>query len=111
MQEAYGASDIAVARSGAASLTELSHFGLPGVLIPYPFAAEDHQTANAQIFVRGGAGVMLKESEATGDALGASINEMLDAPAKLAAMSQNSRALAPGNAAEIVADTILGFCK
>ncbi len=109
MQEAYGAADIAIARSGAASLTELSHFGLPSVLIPYPFAAEDHQTANAQIFVRAGAGVMLKESDATGDTLTAAINGLLDAPEKLAAMSQAARALYPNNAAETVADTILKF--
>ena len=84
---------------------------MPSVLIPYPFAAEDHQTANAQIFVRAGAGVMVKESEATGDSLAAQITTLLDAPEQLAAMSQAARALAPGNAAETVAETILGFCK
>src|SRR5688500_6600898 len=52
MQHAYSAADLAIARSGAASLTELSHFGIPAVLIPYPFAADDHQTANAAIFDR-----------------------------------------------------------
>ncbi|RZI59912.1 MAG: hypothetical protein EOP94_02285, partial [Zymomonas sp.] len=50
MEEAYSAADLAIARSGAASLTELSHFALPSVLIPYPHAAEDHQTLNAEIF-------------------------------------------------------------
>jgi len=49
MEEAYGASDLAIARSGAASLAELSHFGLPSILIPYPFAADDHQSANARL--------------------------------------------------------------
>jgi UDP-N-acetylglucosamine--N-acetylmuramyl-(pentapeptide) pyrophosphoryl-undecaprenol N-acetylglucosamine transferase len=110
MQEVYGAADIAIARSGAASLTELAHFGLPGVLVPYPFAADDHQTANAQIFDRGGAAVMIKESEATGDTLAARIGELLDAPDRLAAMSQAARSLAPGDAAGQVADTILKFC-
>ena len=110
MEEAYGAADMAIARSGAASLTELSHFGLPSVLIPYPFAADDHQTANAQIFDRAEAGVMLKESEATGDLLAQKISSFLDDPELLAAMSQKSRQLAPSQAAERVADTILTFC-
>lgn len=111
MQEAYGAADVAIARSGAASLTEISYFGLPSILIPYPFAAEDHQTANARIFDRAGAGVLVKESEATGDMLAARILEMLGAPERLAEMSQKARALAPGDAAERVADTMLQFCK
>ena len=110
MEEAYGAADMAIARSGAASLTELSHFGLPSVLIPYPFAADDHQTANAQIFDRAGAGVLLKESDATGDSLAQKISSFLDNPELLAAMSQKSRQLAPTQAAERVADTILTFC-
>jgi UDP-N-acetylglucosamine--N-acetylmuramyl-(pentapeptide) pyrophosphoryl-undecaprenol N-acetylglucosamine transferase len=110
MQEAYAAADVAIARSGAASLTELSYFGLPSVLIPYPFAAEDHQTANARIFDRAGAGVLVKESEATGDILAAKITGLLDTPEQLAAMSQKARALAPSDASEQVANTILAFC-
>jgi UDP-N-acetylglucosamine--N-acetylmuramyl-(pentapeptide) pyrophosphoryl-undecaprenol N-acetylglucosamine transferase len=111
MQEAYGAADLAIARSGAASLTELSHFGLPSILLPYPHAADDHQTANAQIFDRAGAGLLLKEKDATGDTLAELIRSLLDDPAKLATMSQRSRALAPAEAAARVAETILKFCK
>ena len=54
MEEAYSAADLAIARSGAASLTELSHFALPSVLIPLPTAAEDHQTLNARVLARYG---------------------------------------------------------
>ena len=111
MEEAYGASDLAVARSGAASLAELSHFGLPSILIPYPFAADDHQTANAKIFENAGAGVLLKESDATPDALSEKIGALLADPARLAAMSQRSRQLAPDGAAERVADVVLNSCK
>jgi len=110
MQEAYAAADVSVARSGAASLTELSYFGVPALLIPYPFAADDHQTANARIFDRAGAGVLVKESDATGDILAGKILELLDSPERLAAMAQKARALAPGDSAERVADTILRFC-
>ncbi|MEO6785778.1 MAG: undecaprenyldiphospho-muramoylpentapeptide beta-N-acetylglucosaminyltransferase [Chthoniobacteraceae bacterium] len=111
MEEAYGASDLAVARSGAASLAELSHFGLPAILIPYPHAADDHQMANARIFENAGAGVLLKESDATADALAEEITALIADPARLATMSQRSRQLAPDNAAARVADVVLQSCK
>src|SRR6267142_1763970 len=53
MEEVYSAADLAIARSGAASLAELAAFSLPAILIPYPFAADNHQTRNAEIFARG----------------------------------------------------------
>ena len=111
MEEAYGASDFAITRSGAASLAELSHFGLPAILIPYPFAADDHQTANAQIFEHAGAGVLLRESDATADTLARTISSFLESPAKLAAMSVSSRRLASDGAAGRVADTVLNLCN
>ena len=111
MEEAYGASDFAIARSGAASLAELSHFGLPAILIPYPFAADDHQTANAKIFAQAGAGILVKESAADASGLAREIGSFIGDPARLATMSQRSRALAPSNAAERVAETLLKFCS
>ena len=106
MGAAYAAADIAVARSGAASLTELAHFGLPSVLIPYPFAAEDHQTANARLFTRPGAAVMLREDGRTGESLARILPELLLHPDKLHEMAVAARALAPGDAAARVADAI-----
>jgi UDP-N-acetylglucosamine--N-acetylmuramyl-(pentapeptide) pyrophosphoryl-undecaprenol N-acetylglucosamine transferase len=111
MQDAYAAADLAVARSGAASLTELSFFGVPAILIPYPFAADDHQTANALIFDRARAGILLKESEATGETLAQIISSFLDTPAQLEGMAERSRKLAPADAATRVADTILRSCN
>ena len=80
MQEAYSAADFAVSRSGAASLSELAYFGLPSLLIPYPFATEDHQTFNAQIFTDAKAAVALKERETTGDYLAKIVLEILPQP-------------------------------
>jgi UDP-N-acetylglucosamine--N-acetylmuramyl-(pentapeptide) pyrophosphoryl-undecaprenol N-acetylglucosamine transferase len=51
MEEVYSAADFVIARAGAASLAELAAFALPALLIPYPYAADDHQTRNAEIFV------------------------------------------------------------
>ena len=111
MEEAYSAADFAIARSGAASLTELSHFALPGILIPYPFAAEDHQTLNANIFECAGAATLLKERETSGENLAEKLRWFLDDPARLSEMSARSASLAPQQAAERVADTILKFCS
>jgi UDP-N-acetylglucosamine--N-acetylmuramyl-(pentapeptide) pyrophosphoryl-undecaprenol N-acetylglucosamine transferase len=110
MEEAYSAADFTIARSGAASLTELSHFALPGILIPYPYAAEDHQTFNAKIFERAGAATLLSERETTGETLANKLLWFLDDPARLSDMSARSARLAPQQAAERVADTILTFC-
>lgn len=106
MGAAYAAADVAIARSGAASLTELAHFGLPSILIPYPFAAEDHQTANARLFTRPGAAVMLRENEGAGASLARILPELLHHPDKLRDMAAAARVLAPGDAAARAADAI-----
>lgn len=110
MEEAYSAADFAISRSGAASVTELSQFALPSILIPYPHAAEDHQTFNANIFERAGAATLLKERETTGETLAKKLLGFLDDPARFADMSARSASLAPKQAAERVADTILHSC-
>ena len=63
MAQAYAASDFCVARSGASSLTELSWAGLPALLVPYPFAADDHQTANAVVYERANAAILKTQDE------------------------------------------------
>ena len=110
MEEAYSAADFAIVRSGAASLTELSHFALPAILIPYPHAAEDHQTFNAKIFENEGAGAVLQEREITSGTLAKKLLWFLDDPRRLSEASASSARLAPKQAAARVADTILKFC-
>jgi UDP-N-acetylglucosamine--N-acetylmuramyl-(pentapeptide) pyrophosphoryl-undecaprenol N-acetylglucosamine transferase len=110
MEEAYSAADFAISRSGAASLTELSHFALPSILIPYPFAAEDHQTFNANIFERAGAATLLKERETSGETLAKKLLWFLEDPHRLTDMSARSASLAPQDAAARVANTILNSC-
>lgn len=106
MGEVYSAADVAIARAGAASLAELAAFALPAVLIPYPYAAEDHQTRNAEIFTRAEAAIMLREADLSGDQLARQIRELMSDPARLERMSQNARRLAPTNAAETVVETM-----
>jgi UDP-N-acetylglucosamine--N-acetylmuramyl-(pentapeptide) pyrophosphoryl-undecaprenol N-acetylglucosamine transferase len=107
MECAYSAADFAIARSGAASLTELSHFALPAVLVPYPHAAEDHQTRNAQIFAEAGAAVLLPERDLASGTLAEQLRELLEDAARRATMSARCAALAPHGAAERIADLLL----
>ncbi|MEP6603534.1 MAG: undecaprenyldiphospho-muramoylpentapeptide beta-N-acetylglucosaminyltransferase [Spartobacteria bacterium] len=111
MEEVYSAADFSIARSGAASLAELATFSLPSILIPYPYAAEDHQTRNAEIFVRADAAIIIKESEISADILARKIRELMEAPQKLQQMSEAAARLAPKNAAGLVVDTIEKYAQ
>lgn len=106
MEEVYSAADFAIARSGAASLAELAAFSLPAILIPFPYAAEDHQTRNAEIFARADAALILKESDLASDLLAQKIRELIDDPNRLRRMAENSARLAPKNAAALVVETM-----
>jgi UDP-N-acetylglucosamine--N-acetylmuramyl-(pentapeptide) pyrophosphoryl-undecaprenol N-acetylglucosamine transferase len=106
MEEVYSAADLAIARAGASSLAELALFALPAVLVPYPYAADDHQTLNAEIFVKHQAALLMKESELSGDLLAKKIRELLGNRVTLEAMSKNAAALAPKNAAALIVKTM-----
>ncbi len=106
MEFAYSAADLALSRSGAASLSELSHYGIPSLLIPYPFAAENHQSLNAAIFVREGASIVVEQGQVSMETFAREIGALLRDSARLEKMSAAARSLAPRNAAECVADTV-----
>lgn len=111
MQEAYALADLAISRSGAASLTELSCFGIPAILIPYPYAAEDHQTLNAQIFVKAGAAILCKEENAMGGDLAEILGRLLAKPELIPSMAEKSRTFSNRNAAASVVDLLERYCK
>jgi UDP-N-acetylglucosamine--N-acetylmuramyl-(pentapeptide) pyrophosphoryl-undecaprenol N-acetylglucosamine transferase len=111
MEEAYAAADLCIARSGAASLTELAYFGVPSVLVPYPHAAEDHQAVNAKLYAADGAALVLKESEIAEGRLGGELRRLLGSESELAEMRARSRALSVTDAAEQVAAVLLEVCK
>lgn len=106
MPSAYAVTDAVVARAGASSMTELAFLGLPSVLVPFPFAADDHQTWNAKVFSEAGAAFLEQEAELDSAKLSARVGEMLD-PAKRAAMSEAAGKLAFPDAAERVCAAIL----
>ena len=106
MEEVYSAADVVVARSGAASLAEFAAFSLPGILIPFPYATDDHQTRNAEIYTRVHAAILLKESEVSGELLAREIRELIEDPERIRQMAANSSRLAPKDAAGHVATTM-----
>ena len=106
MGDGIVASDLAFARSGA-SVFELAALGRAAVLVPYPYATADHQTANAEWMAEAGAAVVVPDAEIDADRLLAEVNRILDDPARLEAMSAASKSLARPQAASDVADEVL----
>jgi UDP-N-acetylglucosamine--N-acetylmuramyl-(pentapeptide) pyrophosphoryl-undecaprenol N-acetylglucosamine transferase len=104
--QALVASDLAVARAGG-SVFELAQYGLPAVLIPYPHASADHQTANARWMAEAGAATILPDAELTPARLRSEVDALLGDPERLAAMAAASRRLARPDAAAVVAREVL----
>jgi len=107
LSDAYAAADVAVARSGAGTLAELAAMGLPSILVPYPHARDDHQTANASEFDAAGAAIVKQESELTSDALVRMLTRLLAQPALLTKMAAAARILARPDAAFDMARLVL----
>jgi UDP-N-acetylglucosamine--N-acetylmuramyl-(pentapeptide) pyrophosphoryl-undecaprenol N-acetylglucosamine transferase len=102
---------VVISRSGAASLTELSHYGLPSVLIPYPAAADDHQSFNAKIFEEAGAARILAESKTAPETLHQVVAEILANKEVRSAMAKAAGGLAGVDAAKRVAEEIEASCN
>lgn len=99
MDLAYSLADVVVSRAGALSVSELCLAAKPCILVPYPFAAEDHQTANATNLTKHNAAIMVKDSE-TKDILVSKALELLKDTQKQANLAQNIIKLAKPKAAE-----------
>ncbi len=108
MGMAYAAAEVAVSRSGASSLSELSAFGLPVILVPYPTAADDHQRRNAEVFTKAGAALAVEEAELGGGKLGELLTGLLANEAERKRLSGAMRQLAPVDAAARVCDAVAG---
>ena len=104
--EALLASDLVVARAGG-SIFEIAAHGRPAVLIPYPYATADHQTANARFMERADAAMVIPDNELTGPRLAHEVGRLLADPGRLVAMARASAALARPNAARDIAHEVL----
>lgn len=106
MEYAYAAADVVISRSGAMAIAELCVVKKPAVLVPFPFAAEDHQTVNAQHLVNKQAAIMVKDSEAK-EKLVSTVIELAKNEQQQAALRANIGKLAVTNADEVIAKEIL----
>jgi UDP-N-acetylglucosamine--N-acetylmuramyl-(pentapeptide) pyrophosphoryl-undecaprenol N-acetylglucosamine transferase len=104
--QALLASDLVVARSGG-SIFEIAAHGRPMVLVPYPHATADHQTANARYMQRNGAAVVIPDAELTAPRLASEVGGLLADPSRLTAMSRASAQLARPQAAQQIARELL----
>ena len=105
--QALLACDLCVARAGG-SIFEIAAHGRPAVLIPYPHATADHQTANARWMADGGAAIVIADADLTAERLRAEVDGLMSDPPRLAAMGRASAALARPDAAQRIAAELLG---
>lgn len=106
MSAAYAAVDMVISRSGAMAVAEICITGKPAVFVPYPLAAEDHQTYNAMTLVNNKAAAIVKDKE-VGNVLIPTVLELLSSDEQMQAMQNNIKAFAFSNADEIIAKEIL----
>jgi UDP-N-acetylglucosamine--N-acetylmuramyl-(pentapeptide) pyrophosphoryl-undecaprenol N-acetylglucosamine transferase len=106
MEYALGACDLAVCRSGATTLAELTRARVPSVLVPYPHAAADHQTENARAMAEAGASLLITDGEAA-ERLPGIVRELMADPATLARMSQHAAGLSRPDAGKQLARAII----
>ncbi|KIH77949.1 UDP-N-acetylglucosamine-N-acetylmuramylpentapeptide N-acetylglucosamine transferase [Geoalkalibacter ferrihydriticus] len=102
MAAAYGAAHLVLCRAGATTLAELTACGRAAILVPYPHAAADHQTANAQALAEKGAAMLLPQDQLNATRLGQLLREMLADPGLLTSMAGAAHALGKRDAAKAI---------
>jgi UDP-N-acetylglucosamine--N-acetylmuramyl-(pentapeptide) pyrophosphoryl-undecaprenol N-acetylglucosamine transferase len=106
MVAAFAAADLVVSRAGATTTAELIAAGKASMMVPFPFAADDHQRKNAEALELAGAGRMILQQDLSGERLGQEIAKLAREPERIAEMEQAARNLARGDAAAAVVDLI-----
>jgi len=107
MAVAYAWADLVVCRSGALTVAELAVVGVASVLVPYPYATDDHQTGNARFLADAGAAILLPQSSLSADKLAGLLAEFLQQRDMLREMAGRARELALPDAARRVAELCL----
>ncbi len=103
MATAYAWADVVVARAGALTVAELTAAGLAAILVPYPYAVDDHQTKNAAQVVAAGAARLIPEAELSAERLASELRALLATPGRLLEMGEHAREFARPNAADELA--------
>lgn len=109
MARRYAEADLVICRAGAVTIAELSAGGMASVLVPFPFAVDDHQTANARFLADRGAAILLPQTELTPERLAELIRKM--DRATLLQMARNARGLGKPEAAKVVAQRCMELAR
>jgi UDP-N-acetylglucosamine--N-acetylmuramyl-(pentapeptide) pyrophosphoryl-undecaprenol N-acetylglucosamine transferase len=108
MEYAYGACDLAICRAGATTVAELACVGVPAILVPYPYAAADHQKDNAAAMADAGAAIVIPDAKLDNRLL-AAVKELLADRERLNAMSECALAMGKPRAAATLAQAVLAL--
>ena len=109
MARRYAGADLVICRAGAVTIAELSAGGMASVLVPFPHAVDDHQTANARFLAERGAAILLPQAELSAERLAQLIRSM--DRATLLRMARNARALGKPDAAQLVAQRCMELAR
>ena len=107
MAAAYDWADIVLCRSGALTVSELACAGKAAIFIPYPFAVDDHQTANAQVLVKAGAAEINQQKELTAHWLAERLKSYAENPERINLMSMAAKGASVANATEVVTEQVI----
>ena len=111
MYRCMAAADLVICRAGASSLSELQAMGKPSILIPYPYAAENHQYHNAMSLVNNDAAILIEEKDFTGERLIKEVDALLANPERLKTIGENARKMAIYDATERIVKCLCEIVK
>ena len=111
MAAIYSQADLVVSRAGATTIAEITIFQKPAILVPFPYAADNHQEINGRYLVEAGGGLMFRQADLTGEKLGHEIRRILDDRKLRREMAQNSGRLARPGATETIVAACMGILK
>jgi len=110
MAKAYAQADLLLCRAGATTIAELTVCKKPAILVPFPYAADDHQTVNARSMVRNGAAILLPERDLTGEKLAGEVRALEADRERLRRMARQSGLLGRPEAAREIAEVCVSLC-
>lgn len=111
MDRCLAAADLVVCRAGASSLSEIQALGKPSILVPYPYAAENHQYYNAKTMSDRDAAILIEEKDFTGERLLSEVEKLLSKPERLKKMGKNARAMAILDASQRITECVCKIVK
>lgn len=111
MHRCLAAADLVICRAGASSLSEFQALGKPSILIPYPFATENHQYHNAKALADNGAAILIEEKDLSSAKLMQQIDTLLESPGKLEAMGKAARSMAVTDAQQRIVEVLGKIAK